>query len=138
MVKEAEAHAEEDRQKTEAIEVKNRSEHLAYQAEKALKDAGDKLPAELRADIEAKIAAVRDAIARNDDAALKTAHDALQADIQKIGEAVYASAGGGSSSGSGGPAPEPEGGSAPPEGGGSSGSDGSGGDDVVDAEFKEV
>jgi molecular chaperone DnaK len=138
MVKEAEAHAEEDRQKTEAIEVKNRSEHLAYQAEKALKDAGDKLPADLKADIEAKIAAVRDAIAKNDDAALKTAHDALQADIQKIGEAVYASAGGGSSSGPSGP--EPEGGSAPPEGGagGSSSSDGSGGDDVVDAEFKEV
>ncbi len=140
MVKEAEAHAEEDRQKTEAIEVKNRSEHLAYQAEKALKDAGDKLPAELKADIEAKIAAVRDAIAKGDDAALKTAHDALQADIQKIGEAVYASSGGGSSSGPSGPAPEPEGGSAPPDGGagGSSSSDGSGGDDVVDAEFKEV
>jgi molecular chaperone DnaK len=138
MVKEAEAHAEEDRQKTEAIEVKNRSEHLAYQAEKALKDAGDKLPADLKGDIEAKIAAVRDAIAKNDDAALKTAHDALQADIQKIGEAVYASAGGGSSSGPSGS--EPEGGSAPPEAGagGSSSSDGSGGDDVVDAEFKEV
>ncbi|MGA3183217.1 MAG: molecular chaperone DnaK [Candidatus Dormibacteria bacterium] len=140
MVKEAEAHAEEDRQKTEAIEVKNRSEHLAYQAEKALKDAGDKLPADLKADIEAKVAAVRDAIAKNDDAALKTAHDALQAEIQKIGEAVYASSGSGSSSGPSGSTPEPEGGSAPPEGGagGSSGSDGSGGDDVVDAEFKEV
>jgi len=140
MVKEAEAHAEEDRQKTEAIEVKNRSEHLAYQAEKALKDAGDKLPAELKADIEAKIAAVRDAIAKNDDAALKTAHDALQAEIQKIGEAVYASGGGGgASSGSGGPAPE-SGGTPPSDGGsgGAPGSDGSGGDDVVDAEFKEV
>jgi hypothetical protein len=102
------------------------------------KDAGDKLPADLRADIEAKIATLRDAIAKNNDAALKTAHDALQADIQKIGEAVYASAGGGSSSGPSGP--EPEGGSAPPEAGagGSSSSDGSGGDDVVDAEFKEV
>jgi molecular chaperone DnaK len=140
MVKEAEAHAEEDRQKTEAIEVKNRSEHLAYQAEKALKDAGDKLPADLKADIEAKVAAVRDAIAKNDDAALKTAHDALQAEIQKIGEAVYASSGSGSSGGPSGSTPEPEGGSAPPEGGagGSSSSDGSGGDDVVDAEFKEV
>jgi molecular chaperone DnaK len=139
MVKEAEAHAEEDRQKTEAIEVKNRSEHLAYQAEKALKDAGDKLPAELKADIEAKVAAVRDAIAKGDDAALKTAHDALQAEIQKIGEAVYASSGGGSSSGSGGPAPE-SGGTPPSDGGsgGAPGSDGSGGDDVVDAEFKEV
>ena len=140
MVKEAESNAEDDRRKAEAIETKNRAEHLAFQAEKALKDAGDKVPSELRTDIEGKITAVREAITKNDDAAIKTAHDALQAEIQKIGEAVYASSAAGSSSGSGGPTPEPEGGSAPPEGGagGSSSSDGSGGDDVVDAEFKEV
>ena len=140
MVKEAESNAEDDRRKAEAIETKNRAEHLAFQAEKALKDAGDKVPSELRTDIEGKITAVREAITKNDDAAIKTAHDALQAEIQKIGEAVYASSAAGSSSGSGGPTPEPKGGSAPPEGGagGSSSSDGSGGDDVVDAEFKEV
>ncbi|MGD1035321.1 MAG: molecular chaperone DnaK [Candidatus Dormibacteria bacterium] len=140
MVKEAESNAEDDRRKAEAIETKNRAEHLAFQAEKALKDAGDKVRSELRTDIEGKITAVREAITKNDDAAIKTAHDALQAEIQKIGEAVYASSAAGSSSGSGGPTPEPEGGSAPPEGGagGSSSSDGSGGDDVVDAEFKEV
>jgi molecular chaperone DnaK len=142
MVKEAESNAEEDRRKAEAIETKNRAEHLAFQAEKALKDAGDKVPSDLRTDIEAKIAAVRDAISKNDDAAVKTAHDALQAEIQKIGEAVYASSGGGSSSGPSGPAPESGGGGgAAPEGGAGgspSGSDGSGGDDVVDAEFKEV
>ena len=140
MVKEAESHAEEDRKRAEAVETKNRAEHLAFQAEKALKDAGDKVPADLRSDIEGKITAVRDAISKNDDAAIKTAHDALQAEIQKIGEAVYASSSGGSPSGSSGPAPE-SGGGTPPEGGGlgrSSGSDGSGGDDVVDAEFKEV
>ena len=93
MVKEAESHAEEDRRKAEAIETKNRAEHLAFQAEKALKDAGDKVPSDLRTDIEGKIAAVRDAISKNDDAAIKSAHDTLQASIQKIGEAVYASAG---------------------------------------------
>jgi molecular chaperone DnaK (HSP70) len=139
MVKEAESHADEDRKRQEAIETKNRAEHLAFQAEKALADAGDKVPSALRTDIEGKIAAVRDAISKNDDAAIKSAHDALQAEIQKIGEAVYASSGSGpSSSGPSGPAPES--GGAPPEGGssGPSGSDGSGGDDVVDAEFKEV
>jgi molecular chaperone DnaK len=140
MVKEAESHADEDRKRQEAIETKNRAEHLAFQAEKALKDAGDKVPADLRTDIEGKISAVRDAISKNDDAAIKTAHDALQAEIQKIGEAVYASAGGPPSGSS---EPAPESGSAPPESGsgggsGSDGSGGSGGDDVVDAEFKEV
>ena len=135
MIKDAEAHADEDRTRREEADVRN-------QAEKALKDAGDKVPADLRTDIEGKIAAVRDAISKNDDAAVKKAHDALQAEIQKIGEAVYASSGGGSSSGPSGPAPESGGGGgAAPEGGAGgspSGSDGSGGDDVVDAEFKEV
>src|SRR5487761_1098853 len=132
MVKEAEAHAEEDRRRAEAVETKNRAEHLAYQAEKALKDAGDKVPAELRSDIEGKVAAVRDAITKNDDAAIKSAHDTLQASIQKIGEAVYASAGAG-----GGPTPGPDGGGSQPPGD-ESGSAGGSGDDVVDAEFKEV
>ena len=140
MVKEAESNAEDDRRKAEAIETKNRAEHLAFQAEKALKDAGDKVPSDLRTDIEGKITAVREAISKNDDAAIKSAHDTLQASIQKIGEAVYASAGSGSSSGPSGPAPDSSGGAAPEgdAGGASSGSDGSGGDDVVDAEFKEV
>ena len=140
MVKEAESNAEEDRRKAEAIETKNRAEHLAFQAEKALKDAGDKVPSDLRTDIEGKIAAVRDAISKNDDAAIKSAHDTLQASIQKIGEAVYASTGAGSSSGPSGPAPDSGGGAAPEGGAGGSpsGSDGSSGDDVVDAEFKEV
>jgi molecular chaperone DnaK len=140
MVKEAESNAEDDRRKAEAIETKNRAEHLAFQAEKALKDAGDKVPSDLRTDIEGKIAAVRDAISKNDDAAIKSAHDTLQASIQKIGEAVYASTGAGSSSGPSGPAPDSGGGAAPEGGAGGSpsGSDGSSGDDVVDAEFKEV
>jgi molecular chaperone DnaK len=134
MVKEAESHAEEDRQRAETIEVKNRAEHLAYQAEKALKDAGDKVPADVRSDIEGKVAAVRDAIGKNDEAAIKSAHDALQSSIQKIGEAVYASAGApGSAPGDGGTA---GGGSAQPEPSGEPGS--SGAEDVVDAEFKEV
>jgi molecular chaperone DnaK len=131
MVKEAESHAEEDRRRSEAVETKNRAEHLAYQAEKALKDAGDKVPADVRSDIEAKVAAVRDAIAKNDESAIRSAHDSLQASIQKIGEAVYASTGAGAG---GGPAPGPDGG----QQGGGQREGGTSGDDVVDAEFKEV
>src|ERR1019366_5626161 len=88
MVKEAEAHAYEGRKRAESVETRNRAEQLAYQAEKALTDAGDKVPAELRTDIEAKVKSVRDAIASNDSDAIKKAHEDLAASIQKIGEAV--------------------------------------------------
>jgi len=129
MVKEAEAHADEDRQRAETVEVRNRADHLAYQAEKALSDAGDKVPADVREDIEAKVKAVRDAIAANDVAQIKTAHDALNASIQKIGEAVYAQ--------SQSPSPGPTDGTGK-DGAPSDGAAGSGDEDVVDAEFKEV
>ena len=71
MVKEAEVHADEDRKRAEWRRDRNRADALAYQAEKALADAGDKVPAELRTDIEAKVKAVRDAIATNDSDAIK-------------------------------------------------------------------
>jgi molecular chaperone DnaK len=125
MVKEAEAHSDEDKRRAEAIDTKNQAESLAYQAEKALKDAGDKVPADVRSDIETKIGAVRSAISSNDEPAIKLARDSLQSAIQKIGESVYSSprAGGGD---------DPHGGEA------AQGSKSGGGDDVVDAEFKEV
>ncbi len=128
MVKEAEANAEEDRKRAESIETRNRAENLAYQAEKALTDAGDKVPADVRSDIEAKVKAVRDAITAGDSDAIKSAGDDLQASIQKIGEAVYAQPGASPDGGApnGNSAPE-EGATTPPAG-----------DDVVDAEFKEV
>ena len=134
MVKEAEANAESDRRRADQIETKNRGEHLAFQAEKALSDAGDKVPADLRADIEAKVKAVREAIAATDDARIASTTADLQGSIQKIGEAVYAAAAapaagagdGTSAHGAGGEESHPADGA------------GSGGDDVVDAEFKEV
>jgi molecular chaperone DnaK len=128
MVKEAEAHADEDKQRAQEIDTKNRAESLAYQAEKALADAGDKVPDDLRTDIEGKIKAVRDAIASGDATAIKSAHDDLQSSIQKIGEAVYASSSANTT------APPPDAGGEPP----SEPSESGAGDDVVDAEFKEV
>jgi len=138
MVKEAEANADDDRKRAEAVETKNRGEQLAYQAEKALTDAGDKVPAEVKTDVEAKVKAVRDAVGINDTAAIKTATEELQSAMQKIGEAVYAAAqAAAAESGEGTPKdadgaaghaePHPQGAPA-----------GHGGDDVVDAEFKEV
>jgi molecular chaperone DnaK len=125
MVHEAEANAEEDKNRAAGIETKNHADSLAYQAEKALKDAGDKVPAELRTDLEGKIKDARDAIAANDTGRIKAAHDALQAVIGKIGEAVYANAST--------PGAQP---SEPPPPGDDEKKDG--GEDVVDAEFKEV
>jgi molecular chaperone DnaK len=133
MVKEAEAHADEDRKRAEGVETKNRADQLAYQAEKALADAGDKVPAELRTDIEGKVKAVRDAIASTDSDAIKKAHDDLAASIQKIGEAVYAQSQQ-AQPGAGEPHEGNGAGGAPDAGTG----DGAGSDDVVDAEFKEV
>jgi molecular chaperone DnaK len=129
MVKEAEAHADEDRQRAETIEIRNRADHLAYQAEKALSDAGDKVPGDVRSDIEAKVKAVRDAMAGTDADAIRRAHDDLNASIQKIGEAVYAqSQAGQGTPGDGGGNGGAPGGAAP----------GGGEEEVVDAEFKEV
>jgi molecular chaperone DnaK len=131
MVKEAEANAEEDRKRADAVETRNRAESLAYQAEKALQEAGDKVPAEVRGDIETKVKAVRDAIAGGDNDAVKRAHDDLQGSIGKIGEAVYSQAGAGPTGGAAGDGGAPDG-----DGSGAQGT--AGGEDVVDAEFKEV
>ena len=91
------------------------------------------MPAELRTDIEAKVKAVRDAIASNDSDAIKKAHDDLAASIQKIGEAVYAQTQQ-AQPGAGEPHEGNGDGGAPETGAGGGG----GADDVVDAEFKEV
>ena len=137
MVKEAEVHADEDRKRAELVETRNRADQLAYQAEKALADAGDKVPAELRTDIEAKVKAVRDAVATNDSDAIKKAHDDLASSIQKIGEAVYAQTQQ-AQPGPGEPHAGNGDGGAPDTGDGAHSGGGAGADDVVDAEFKEV
>ena len=62
---------------------------MAYQAEKTLRDNKDKIPADLNTDVEAKIAAVREALKGTDTAAIKSATQALNQSMQKIGEAIY-------------------------------------------------
>jgi molecular chaperone DnaK len=128
MRKEAELHAEEDRKAKEAIEIKNNADMLAYQCDKQLKEIGDKISGDKRKQIEDAIAAVRDAINRDDTDAIRRAYDDLQSKFQQVSAELYkqASAQAGPPPGAGaGARPEPEK-EAKREG------------DVVDAEFEVV
>jgi molecular chaperone DnaK len=85
----AAAHAEEDAKRRDLVETKNLGESLAYSAEKAVKDAEDKISDEIRNGVEEKVKVLRELLAGEDVAAIKTASDALSSEMQKIGEAIY-------------------------------------------------
>ncbi|MGC9968781.1 MAG: molecular chaperone DnaK [Minisyncoccia bacterium] len=87
--KEAAEHAAEDAKKKELIEARNQAEALVYTTEKALKDAGEKVPAEVKAAVAEKLEAVKKAKDGEDTAAIQAATTALSAEIQKIGQAFY-------------------------------------------------
>ena len=87
MKREAEAHATEDAKIKEDIEIKNIADQAIYTAEKALRDGGDKVPADVKTDVEAKIADVKKAKEGTDIAAIKKATEDLSLAMQKIGEA---------------------------------------------------
>ena len=89
MVREAEEHAEEDKRRREAADVRNNAENLAYQTEKLLTDNDDKLPEEVKTEMQGDVDAVKEALKGEDDDAVKTAYDKLVANQQKIGEAIY-------------------------------------------------
>jgi molecular chaperone DnaK len=89
MAKEAELHAEEDKKLKEKIEAKNQADSLVYSSEKALKDAGDKVDAATRGQIEDRIKVVKDALAKDDIEEIKKATAELSEVVQKIGQAVY-------------------------------------------------
>jgi molecular chaperone DnaK len=89
LVKDAEAHREEDARRREAIESRNRADSLAYQADKLLRENAEKIPAELKAEVEQKTAAVRTALLGSDDEAVRSAHDDLAQTLQRVGQAVY-------------------------------------------------
>lgn len=86
MKADADAHAAEDEKRKELAETRNIAEQMAYTAEKALKDAGDAVPEDIKKDIEAKIAEVRKAREGEDIALMKTTSEALSGAMQKIGE----------------------------------------------------
>ena len=132
MQKEAEAHAADDAKAKEDVEARNNADSLAYQCEKQLKDLGDKVPGNLKADVEGLVTKVRDALKGTDTDAIKSATEALQAKFQEVSSELYKQASAqqaphtpeGSEEG-----PRPEAG-----GGGEAKKEG----DVVDAEFEMV
>jgi molecular chaperone DnaK len=97
MTKEAEAHAEEDKKRKEEIEMRNQADSLIYTAERALKDGGDKVPAEVRTDVEQKISELRGVKDSGSAEDLKAKSDALSEALQKIGAAMYENKGTGDS-----------------------------------------
>jgi molecular chaperone DnaK len=135
MQQEASAHAAEDARKKEEAETRNTADTLAYTAEKTLRDNKDKIPAELNSEVEGKVAAVRSAVQANDLQAMKSATQALNEAMQKIGQAVYQQQQQQQQ-----PPPPPPGGQPPPSGeqppppppGGQ------GGQGTVEGEFREV
>ena len=92
MVKDAEAHAEEDRQRREEAEVRNNADSLVYQTEKVLRDQGDNVPAEEKAAVETPLADLKQALQGNDTAAIKTASETLMSASQAFSQKLYEAA----------------------------------------------
>jgi molecular chaperone DnaK len=130
-VKEAQEHEAEDKARREEIEVRNRADSLAYATEKSLKDLGEKIPADTKTDIEAKLKAVRDALAGTDVEAVKSSTEALLTASHKMAEEAYKAAGAGAAG------PTPPGSDPGPSDTAGAGQSEPKKDDVVDAEFEE-
>ncbi|MEU4739093.1 molecular chaperone DnaK [Actinosynnema sp. NPDC023658] len=120
MIKDAEAHAEEDKRRRDEAEVRNQAETLVYQTEKVLKENEDKIPAEVKEKVDAAIAETTEALKGEDIAKIRTAVEKLATESQAIGQSLYANAPTADAAGATGGAPT---GDAPKA------------DDVVDAEI---
>jgi molecular chaperone DnaK len=90
MVRESEAHQEEDKKRRDLIEARNIGDSMAYQAEKTLGELGEKVPAEIKTEVDEKVTAVREALATEDTERIKQATNDLSTSLQKIGQAMYA------------------------------------------------
>ena len=92
MVKDAEAHAEQDKARREAADTRNAAESVAYSVDKLLKENGEKLPEDVKTEVQGDVDALKKALEGDDDDAVKSALEKLQASQTKLGEALYASA----------------------------------------------
>jgi molecular chaperone DnaK len=122
MIREAEQHSEEDRRNREEAELKNRADNAAYSAEKLLRESGDRLPSDLKLELENQAQTLRQAIERNDVNAIRSGMEALERTMQRAGEAVYSGVGAAAGGGR--------------DGGGRDG--GQSQEGTVDAEYREV
>jgi molecular chaperone DnaK len=128
MVKDAEAHAAEDKKRRELVEVRNQADGLIHTTERTLKETGDKIPADDKAAAEKAITELREAMGNDNAETIKSKTEALAQVSMKLGEAVYKAS---QDDGSAGPG---AGGAAGAGAGGSAGGDST----VVDADFEEV
>lgn len=94
MKKDAELHAEEDHKKRELADARNSADALVYAAEKAIRDAGDKISSDIKNDVESKISALKSVKDGSDAGAITKAAEDLSSAMQKIGQAMYGAAGG--------------------------------------------
>ncbi|MDR1242055.1 MAG: molecular chaperone DnaK [Deltaproteobacteria bacterium] len=130
-VKEAEAHADDDKKRQQFIEARNQADTLIYTTEKSLADLGDKVDGALRGDIEAKITTLKSAMEGSEVEALRRSMDELSKSAHKLAEQLYAQ------KSASGPGASTQGGDG--SGAGDAGTDASAkGEDVVDADFTEV
>jgi len=133
MVREARDHADEDRQRREQVETRNEADALAFQAERTLRDLGDKVSSEDKADVESKVSSLRESLKGNDADAIKSQASDLAAALQRVGTAAYqASSGGGNGDG-----PSADG-AGPESGAGSGQTADADTEEPVEGEFKEV
>ena len=122
-VKEAEAHAEEDKKRKEEVDTRNNADQMVYQTEKALNDLGDKISEEEKAPVKAEVEKLKKALEGTDTAAIKAATEELQQTFYKLSEKLYAQANPGGAQGASGAAQ-----------GGAQNS----GDNVYDADYEVV
>ncbi|MDI5962046.1 molecular chaperone DnaK [Streptomyces sp. SL13] len=92
MMREAEQYADEDHKRREAAETRNQAEQLVYQTEKFLKDNEDKVPGEIKTEVEAAVTELQDKLKGEDIAAIREATEKVAATSQKLGQAMYANA----------------------------------------------
>ncbi|MGH3794741.1 MAG: molecular chaperone DnaK [Pseudonocardiaceae bacterium] len=124
MMRDAEEHAEEDRQRREEAETRNQAESLVYQTEKFVKENDEKLPSDVKDKVNAALGEAQEALKGNDTAAIRAAMEKLATESQALGQALYGNAPGAAGASAG-----------AADGSSADGSSATGADDVVDAEI---
>ncbi len=125
MVKEAEAHSAEDRTKREEVELRNQADHMIHQAEKVIKDNADKIPDDVKTEVNTKLESLKAAAKGSDTKALRQLMDEFNESLQKIGQHIYQQAGASAAS-------------APQDGANAQDGEPKKEEDVVDADYREV
>ncbi|HPS41997.1 MAG TPA: molecular chaperone DnaK [Anaerolineaceae bacterium] len=127
MKKDAEAHAEEDKKRKDLVEIRNNADNAIYTAEKLLRENGEKVPAEMKKEVEDSVANLKGVMNTDDTERIRTAMESLNQSIQKVGASMYQQPGPGAQA-------APDSGPQPGQGEGSAPDGG----DVVDGEFKNI